>query len=456
MKQMGLIGLGVMGRNLAFNLADHGVHVVGCDPAASSDLLPQGQVVGDEVTLVGVLTSPRVILMLIPAGAAVDQQVQNLLPLLHPGDVVVDGGNSHYADTVRRAAVMAERGITFMGMGISGGAEGARHGPAMMADTAMPILENMLGPVAAKFNGTACFGSFGGAGAGHFVKMIHNGIEYADMQLIAEAVYVLRHGAGLSLPAIGDLFDQWNSGPLASYLMEITAKILHTAENRMPLLDLIVDAAGQKGTGFWAVTAAMELGVPVPTLSAAVDARNLSAQRDLRSAVLACGRGPYPPPDAIQGITPHHVRDALLAGKVCAYAQGFSVLAAARRSKWPNMDLGLAAGVWRGGCIIRSQLLGDIKDALTAQPDLPSLVLVPSFAGLLAQSDRAVRTVVGAAVTAGLPVPALASVIAYADGLHRPRLWADVIQAQRDYFGAHGFLRLDRDGVQHGPWGDQR
>jgi 6-phosphogluconate dehydrogenase len=448
MAHLGLVGLGVMGRNLALNLADHGVQVVGFGPGSSPDALPRGTRAASQAAMVAALPAPRIVLLLVPAGEAVDQQVAALAGLLAPGDTVVDGGNSHFRDTRRRAEFMAGHGIAFLGMGVSGGAEGARRGPALMADQPLPALAELFTPIAARADGAACFGAFGGSGAGHFVKMVHNGIEYADMQLIAEAVHLLRHGAGLEPPAIAALFRDWNRGELGSYLMEVTAAVLDAREGDTPFIDLIVDEAGQKGTGHWAVTAAMELGVPVPSLSVAVEARNLSGQRPVRAA-LARPRLPAE-------IRPEWVHDALLAGRIAAYAQGFSVLAAAKAAYWPELDMALAAGVWRGGCIIRSKLLEPIRAALAEAPSLPSLLLAPALEARMAEAALGLRRATTAALAAALPVPGLAAALSYWDGLGAPRLWADVVQAQRDYFGAHGFRRADRDGVQHGPWGGEQ
>lgn len=440
MTRIGLIGLGVMGRNLALNFADHGIQVIGLDTdeAARARF---GNAVASAAALVNSLPVPRLIVLLVPAGEAVDGQLADLLPLLAQGDMVVDCGNSFWKDTERREAEAARHGITFVGMGLSGGEEGARHGPSLMAGgnfLASEPLRRVFAPVAAKVDGQPCFGHFGGGGAGHFVKMIHNGIEYADMQMIAEAVFLLRR-SGMAPTAVADTLAAWNDGPLGSYLMEISAEILAAtdAATGRPLLDVIVDSAGQKGTGHWAATAAMQLGIPAPTIAAAVDARCLSAQprRDRRSL-------PAPVLDT------QAVHDALLAGKICAYAQGFSVLDAAAREYGWSLDPARCATVWRGGCIIRARLLDDIRAAAT--PDL-----LTAFAPRLREAEPGLRRVVGTAVASALPVPALASALSYLDGMGTARLWADMIQAQRDRFGAHGFKRVDRDGVHHGPWADK-
>jgi 6-phosphogluconate dehydrogenase len=437
-----------MGRNLALNMADHGISVVGYDPAPANECLPKGILVTSSADLVKALNSPRVILLMVPAGESVDQQIQLLSPHLQPGDMMVDCGNSHFRDTRRRAQTLTENGIDFIGLGVSGGAEGARFGPSMMGDSLPTNLAEILAPIAAKEKNEPCLASFGGPGSGHFVKMIHNGIEYADMQMIAEAVYVLRYGAGMSVAAIGELFGRWNQGALGSYLLEITSKILLIDEGGTPYVDLIVDEAGQKGTGYWAVEAAMSLGVAAPSLAAAVDARTLSSMGQLR-ATLKC-QVPYP---MSQAVDPVHVHDALLAGKICAYAQGFSILSAAKGAFWPDLDLAEAARVWRQGCIIRSTLLERIRGVLLGSPGLSSLLLDQNIRGHLAQALGGLRNVVVSAQAGALPVPAFASALGYLDGLAGSRLWADIVQAQRDFFGQHGFKRIDKPGGQHGPWG---
>jgi 6-phosphogluconate dehydrogenase len=459
---IGLIGLGVMGRNLALNLRDRGYRVAAYDttPVALLPLAEQPGIVAgaDLPALVAALGRPRAILLMVPAGPPVDDALGRLAPLLAQGDVVIDGGNSHFLDTSRREAVAKAQGLRFLGIGVSGGESGARTGPAIMAggaaegyDMVRPLLE----AIAARVGDRPCCAHFGAGGAGHFVKMLHNGIEYADMQLIAETVFLLRHRNGLGLSAIADLFAAWNDGPLGSFLIEITATVLRRrdAETGRPLVDLILDRAGQKGTGQWASVAALELGVPAPTIMEAVAARALSALQPERVAAVADATdatqaSAEPPPVEAY-------RDALLGAKICAYAQGFAVLAAARDHYGWALDLGAAARVWQGGCIIRARLLGDVEAAFGTPTEPANLLRVPALVDRLAAALPGWRRVVADAIAAGLPIPALGSALAYLDAYRTGRLWADVIQAQRDYFGAHGFERIDRPGKFHDDWGAQ-
>ncbi|MCP4701776.1 MAG: NADP-dependent phosphogluconate dehydrogenase [Gammaproteobacteria bacterium] len=458
MVQVGLIGLGVMGRNLALNFVDHGAIVVGFDKkTAARQLFEQaraGSTVVDIADLVRQLPSPRMIILLVPANA-VDEQIDILLPLLSSGDILIDAGNSHYDDSTRREAVVARAGIGFVGLGVSGGEKGARYGPSLMAGGSpelMPRVRQCLAPLAATVNEEACFAHFGPGGAGHFVKTVHNGIEYAYMQIIAEAYFLLRHLCGLSSAAISVFFERWNDGPLASYLMEISAEILAAIDQKtgLPLVDVIIDAADQNGTGHWAIVAAMELKIPVPTIAEAVQARTLSSLRTerLRAGVRRTI------PIAINKDLTGAIHDALIASKICIYAQGFAMLAAAKKKYgWP-IDLSIAANVWRAGCIIRTRLLDKIRDAVISSPALPNLLASDSFATQIMEAETGWRRVIGAAVESGLPVPAMASALSYWDGYNTSRLWADLLQAHRDRFGAHGFHRVDCDGFHHGPWKD--
>ena len=459
-----VVGLGVMGRNLAANLADHGAVVAGYDldadrRAAFAAAVPGAVPCAMPEDVLSVLKTPRVILMMVPAGPAVDALLAILLPGLAPGDVVIDGGNSHYDDTRRRARLTAESGIQFVGLGVSGGEEGARRGPALMAGGTVEGVERvtpLLRAIAARADdGEPCFARIGPDGAGHFVKMIHNGIEYADMQLIAEGYHLLRHLGGLSYERLADRFAAWNGGELASYLMEITTDILRTSdpETGAPILEVIRDAAGQKGTGHWATTTAMQLGMPAPTIAEAVHARCLSALKDERMRAAAA----FPPPPSASLSDPDAfadgVGDALLCGRIAVYAQGFAVIAAGSRQFGWDVDLAAVASVWRGGCIIRARLVDRILDALRRAPDLPNLMFDPAIAALLAGGEAGWRRTVGTAVAAGQPVPAMGSALAYWDGYRSERLWANMIQAQRDFFGAHGYERTDRPGMAHTQWG---
>ncbi|GAA4258629.1 NADP-dependent phosphogluconate dehydrogenase [Azospirillum formosense] len=455
-----VLGLGVMGRNLAANLADHGAVVAGYDldegrrgafAAQVGNAVPCASV----EDLLGALKAPRTILMMVPAGAPVDELTAALLPRLSPGDVLIDGGNSHFRDTNRRAALAAAAGVRFVGLGVSGGEEGARRGPALMAGgdaEALAPVAPLLAAIAARApDGESCFARVGPEGAGHFVKMIHNGIEYADMQLIAEAYHLLREIGGCSYERLADIFAEWNGGELASYLMEITTDILRTkdGETGVPILEVIRDAAGQKGTGHWAATTALELGMPAPTIAEAVHARCLSALKDERVRAAEALAIPHVPSteDLVAS-----VGDALLSGRIAVYAQGFAVIAAGSRQFGWDVDLAAVARIWRGGCIIRARLLDRILTALNRAPELPNLMLDPDIAGLMTRGDAGFRRVVAAATLTAVPVPAMASALSYWDGYRSGRLWANMIQAQRDYFGAHGYERTDRPGMVHTEW----
>ncbi|WP_448206639.1 NADP-dependent phosphogluconate dehydrogenase [Azospirillum sp. sgz302134] len=455
-----VVGLGVMGRNLAANLADHGATVAGYDldegrRSSFAAQVPASVPCTSLEALLGALRSPRVILMMVPAGAPVDELTAALLPRLSPGDVLIDGGNSHFRDTNRRAALAVGSGVRFVGLGVSGGEEGARHGPALMAGgdaEALAPVAPLLTAIAARApDGEPCFARVGPEGAGHFVKMIHNGIEYADMQLIAEGYHLLRNVSGFSYEALAETFAAWNRGEQASYLMEITTAILRTSdpETQSPILEVIRDAAGQKGTGHWAATTALELGMPAPTIAEAVHARCLSALKDERLRAAEA----FPPPHVPAFEDPvAAVGDALLAGRIAVYAQGFAVIAAGSRQFGWNIDLAAVARIWRGGCIIRARLLDRILTALTRAPELPNLMLDPDIAALMTRGDAGFRRTVATAALAAVPVPAMASALSYWDGYRSGRLWANMIQAQRDFFGAHGYERTDRPGMVHTQW----
>ncbi|WP_247887208.1 NADP-dependent phosphogluconate dehydrogenase [Azospirillum sp. SYSU D00513] len=462
---MGLVGLGVMGRNLAANLADHGVTVAGYDlgaeqRAAFAAAVPNGVTCGTLSEMLEKLPTPRLILMMVPAGAPVDALLASLLPVLSRGDVVIDGGNSHYRDTQARVRRAANMGVEFIGLGVSGGEEGARRGPSLMAggtEEAVGRVAPLLRAIAARApDGEPCFARVGPDGAGHFVKMIHNGIEYADMQLISEGYHLLRNLCGFSYEKLAETFSAWNEGELASYLMEITTAILGKAdpETGAPILEIIRDAAGQKGTGHWASTTAMELGMPAPTIAEAVFARSLSALKEER--VAAAAALPVAPPAALSDTEAEAlaaaIGDALLAARIAVYAQGFAVIAAGSREFGWNIDMAAVSSIWRGGCIIRARVLERILTALRRTPDLPNLMLDEELSGLVRQGEAGWRRAIGAAVAAGVPVPAMGSALAYWDGYRTGRLWANMIQAQRDFFGAHGYERLDRPGKTHTDW----
>lgn len=460
---LGLVGLGVMGGALARQLVERGYRLAVFDRdanAAAALASESGGTLAVAASLAALaqgLRRPRIVLLMVPAGEAVDQALAGLAPALEPGDIILDGGNSHFADTELRVAAMAARGIDFLGVGISGGEEGARSGAAIMAGGAREGFERvrpMLEALAARVEGAPCCTWFGPGGAGHFVKTVHNGIEYAEMQLIAEVYYLLRHLVGLDLPRIAAVFAKWAEGPLAGYLVDITADVLRKAdpETGRPLLDRVLDAAAQKGTGGWAVAAALELGVPAPIMAAAVHARSLSA---LHAERVAAARAMPPPPPAATGDARAAI-DALeltLHGAtIAAFAEGFALLAAARcRFGWP-IELARVAEVWRGGCILRARLLETVRDAFLRADTLANLALDPALAAVLERAAPAWRGTAAAALEHGLPVPALLAARAYLDGYRSQRLWADLIQAQRDCFGRHGYERIDRPGTFHSDW----
>jgi 6-phosphogluconate dehydrogenase len=463
--EIGLIGLGVMGQSLALNIADHGYQVAVYNrTGARTESFASGEEARRlpvraclELTdLVGALRRPRAVVLMVQAGEATDRQIDALAPLLEPGDVIVDGGNARYQDTIRRERALRERGLLFLGTGVSGGEEGARRGPSIMAGgdrEAYARVADVLEAIAARVDGTPCAAHLGGDGAGHFVKMIHNGIEYADMQLIAETYALMKDVQGLDYAAMQAAFAEWNRGELDSYLIAITADILgkHDPETGQPMVEVIQDRAGQKGTGGWAVEAALEFGVPAPSIAEAVAARSLSALKTERVAAASQLPGP-PEAGAGQELATDALRDALLAGKLCAYAQGFAVMGAAAEAHAWALDLGRVATIWRGGCIIRARFLDRIKQAYDRQPGLANLLLDPYFAELIGRTQAGLRAVVAAAARHGVAAPALASALAYFDGYRARRLPANLIQAQRDYFGAHTYERIDRSGSFHSDW----
>ena len=404
---------------------------------------------------VDALAPPRIILMMVPAGAPVADQIDALTPLLSPGDVLIDGGNSDWQDSGERARALQDRGVKFLGLGVSGGAEGARHGPSLMAgghpdawDAAEPILTS----IAAKFGDSPCAAYFGTGGAGHYVKTVHNGIEYADMQMIAEIYGLMRDGQGRAAPDIAEVFARWNGGPLESYLIEITAEVAaaRDPDSGVPMLDVIADRAGQKGTGRWTVIDAQRRAAPLPAVEAAVSARGLSGEATLRAE----GARLFPETGPLAPLQDGDLEAALLAGKILAYSQGFMLLSRARSEEGWTMPLDMVARTWRAGCIIRSAMLDDMASALAeSDPDLP-LAFAPGFARTLSENLPALRTVIAAATRAGLPVPALSAALQHFDQMRQARGTANMIQALRDRFGAHGFERVDRPGETglHGPW----
>jgi 6-phosphogluconate dehydrogenase len=462
---LGLIGLAVMGRNLALNAEGRGFAVALFNrstdvtrdfAAAHPDKRFRGAATLPE--FLGALKRPRRIMLMIKAGSAVDAVLGDLLPLLEPGDVVADGGNSHYADTERRGRELAAHGVHYLGTGVSGGEEGALTGPAIMPGGPMPAwaaMRPIFEAIAARVNGEPCVMHIGPGGAGHYVKMVHNGIEYGDMQLICEA-YSLLGAAGMSAEQMAEVFAAWNRGELESYLIQITAEVLRRRdpETGSPLVEVILDKAGQKGTGQWTLESAAQNAVVVGTINAAVEARVLSAAKALRVQASRTLDGPTPRLAADADLLASSVHDALYASKIVSYAQGIELMRTMSAQRGWGLDLGAIARLWRGGCIIRARLLGHIAGAFAADPDLPHLMLAPFFRDALARCQAAWREVVALAVGAGLPVGALSASLAYYDSLRSERLSANLLQAQRDYFGAHRYERIDKPAGQwfHTQW----
>ncbi len=461
-----VIGLSVMGSSLALNIADHGYTVAvynrteAVTAAFTNSEAARGKSIVGCATLedlVGKVKKPAPFILMIKAGQPVDDMIAKLEPFLKPGDIIIDAGNSFFRDTIRRGRDLAEKNLEFMGIGVSGGEEGARHGPSIMpggSETSYQRVESILTAIAAKVNGESCCAYVGPDGAGHYVKMVHNGIEYADMQLIAEAYALLKDLAGLDYPAMRDIFAEWNKGELESYLIEITADILGRvdADTGKPICEIIMDKAGQKGTGRWTSIEALDLGIAAPTMIEAVQARSLSAIRAER--LVAAGLLPRPNRrfDKDARLFAEAVRQALYASKLCCYAQGFQLIASASQTYGWNIDLGGLAMLWRGGCIIRAQFLERIRNAYRDKPDLANLLLDPYFLEVMQRSQDAWRQVIMTAAEHGIAVPAFASALSYYDGYGSARLPANLIQAQRDYFGAHTYERIDKEGVFHTEW----
>jgi 6-phosphogluconate dehydrogenase len=463
---IGMVGLGVMGRNLALNIEEKGFGVSAWDawpePVDKFVASSKGKKIAgfhELAAFVKSLRRPRRIIMLVKAGEVVDKTIAALRPLLEPGDLLVDGGNEYYKNTERRTALLAEAGIRYFGMGVSGGETGARHGPSMMPggdrdgyDELAPILTK----IAAQTADGPCVTYIGPGGSGHYVKMIHNGIEYGDMQLIAEAYDVMKTLGGLSNEELADVFDAWNRAELQSFLIEITAQIFRKKdpEGKGDLVDHIVDATAQKGTGKWTVQEAAELGAAVPTIATSVDARVISYAKADR--VHASSLLPGPTPCAVAGIDKKRlvedVRAALYAAKACSYAQGMNLLRLASEAHGWGLRLGELARIWQAGCIIRAQFLGRIKAAYDRDADLPNLLLDPSFREELGARQAGWRRVVSESAVAGLPVLGMGASLGYYDMIRRERLPANLTQAQRDFFGAHTYRRLDRDGDFHTEW----
>jgi len=464
---IGVVGLGVMGANLALNLSDKGyrLSVYNRTAAVTTEFVAthgQDRSIATADTaqqLVSQLGHPRVILLMVTAGPAVEAVIEQLVPLLAPGDILIDGGNSHFRDSNRRWRELGARGILFVGMGISGGEEGARHGPSLMpggAAAAWPTIRDMFQAIAARVDGVPCCQWLGDGGAGHYVKMVHNGIEYGDMQLIAEVCHLLQHSLGMPHDAMADTFAAWNAGRLESYLIEITSHILRQRDrDGSPLVDKILDRAGQKGTGVWTAQDALAQAVPLTLIGEAVQARMLSARKAERVAAAALlGSPPAVVPAAERAAAVDALRDALYAAKLVSYAQGFMLLQAAAESEGWALPYGEIAMLWRAGCIIRSRFLGDIKTSFARSPVPPSLLQDPYFAGEIKAAEAGWRKAVMLAVGSGVAAPALASALAFYDGYRCANGSANILQAQRDFFGAHSYQRIDRDPAQrfHTRW----
>jgi 6-phosphogluconate dehydrogenase len=465
--QIGVTGLGVMGRNLARNFARHGYPTAlhNRTTAKTDEIMKE---FGHEGTFIPAHTAqefvnslerPRRLVIMVNAGPATDAVIDEFAPLLEEGDMIIDGGNAHFKDTRRREAALKAKGIHFVGMGVSGGEEGALNGPSIMpggsiesAQALMPMLED----IAAKVDGTPCTTHVGPDGAGHFVKMVHNGIEYADMQLIAEAYDLLRNAAGYDPKQIAEVFNTWNTGRLDSYLIQITAEVLaHTdAKTQKPFIDIVLDQAEQKGTGRWTVQDALDLGTPVSGIAEAVFARSLSGHADLREAARN-----LPGPDNSNSnkvddpaAFADKVEQALYASKLVSYAQGWNMIAAGSDEYYWDIDLGKMAVIWRGGCIIRAKFLDRIRAAYAGNPELPTLLSDPDFAKEVGDAQGAWRDVVATATRTGIPVPGFSAALAYYDALRARRLPAALVQGLRDYFGAHTYHRTDAEGTYHTLW----
>jgi 6-phosphogluconate dehydrogenase len=462
--EIGMVGLGVMGRNLLMNMVDHGYSAAGYDKDLSKVRALQKEAKGRDVCaaesmeeFIGSLRTPRAVMMLVPAGPPVDSVIRDLLPHLSPGDLIIDGGNSHFTDTDLRGKTLAEKGIQYLGVGVSGGEFGARHGPSMMPGGAKEAYERVrpiLEAAAAKVDGDPCVTYLGPGSAGHYVKMVHNGIEYGLMQLIAETYELMKRGLGLSDDRLHAVYADWNQAELNGYLMEITASIFCQTDDKTGkrLIDVILDEAKQKGTGMWTSQDAMELEVPVPTIDVAVAMRNLSIYEDEREAASESLGGPSPLFEGERADFLERLRNALYAAMIVTYAQGMAQLRVASSAYNYGLNLEDVARIWRGGCIIRAALLGKITAAYHAQPGLSNLLADPHLGQAVAARQDDLRAVVRAAAEMGIPTPGLMVSLAYFDGDRSAWLPANLIQAQRDFFGAHTYERIDAKGKFHTQW----
>ena len=468
LQSFGVIGLAVMGENIALNVERNGFPIAVYNRSrektdAFMEQRAQGRNVKAAFTLeefVGLLERPRKILVMVKAGGPVDKVIEQLTPLLDEGDIIIDGGNSLYEDTERRTRELEPKGFRFIGMGVSGGEEGALNGPSLMpggTESSYQYLSPILTKIAAQVDDGPCVAYCGPGGAGHYVKMVHNGIEYGDMQLIAEAYDLMKNAAGLDHKQLTEVFTEWNkTEELDSFLIEITSQIFPyiDEETKLPLVDLIVDAAGQKGTGRWTAVDALNLGVPIPTIVAAVNARIMSSYRDERIAASKEISGPSGKYEGDTKKFVNMVRDALYCSKICSYAQGMALLYKASQEFNYNLNLGEMARIWKGGCIIRARFLNKIKKAFDENPSLPNLLLAPEFKQTILDRQDAWREVIITAAKLGIAVPAFSASLDYFDSYRRERLPHILTQAQRDFFGAHTYLRTDKEGVFHTEWVD--
>ncbi|NMD70223.1 NADP-dependent phosphogluconate dehydrogenase [Bacillus sp. DNRA2] len=465
LQQIGVIGLAVMGKNLAMNIESRGytVSVFNRSREKTDEMLSEttGKNIVGTYTIeefVHSLEKPRKILLMVKAGAATDATIEQLKPLLEKGDIVIDGGNTFFVDTQRRNKELSELGIHFIGTGVSGGEEGALRGPSIMPGgqkEAHELVAPIFEAISAKVNGEPCTTYIGPDGAGHYVKMVHNGIEYGDMQLICEAYFLLKHTLGLSAAEFHEVFSEWNKGELDSYLIEITADIFTKVdeETGKPLVDLILDTAGQKGTGKWTSQSALDLGVPLPIITESVFARFISAMKDERVAASKLLKGPAMKPfTGDKQAFIEAVRKALYMSKICSYAQGFAQMRAASEEYNWDLQYGDIAMIFRGGCIIRAQFLQKIKDAYDRESGLKNLLLDPYFKEIVESYQDSLREIIGVSVQNGIPVPCFSAALSYYDSYRLETLPANLLQAQRDYFGAHTYQRIDKDGIFHTEW----
>ncbi|HAI52468.1 MAG: decarboxylating NADP(+)-dependent phosphogluconate dehydrogenase [Limnochordia bacterium] len=454
---LGLIGLAVMGENLALNMESKGFTVAVYNRTAERVTnFVEGRAKDKNIIgtysleeLVASLKKPRKVMLMVKAGQPVDDFIARLIPLLEEGDIIIDGGNSHFPDSIRRTKLVEEHGLLYVGTGVSGGEEGALHGPSLMpggSPQAWPHIKPIFQAIAAKVeDGSPCADWVGPDGAGHFVKMVHNGIEYGDMQLICEAYHLMKELLGMSADEMHEVFKEWNAGELNSYLIEITADILaYKDEDGSPLVEKILDTAGQKGTGKWTAISALDEGIPLTLIAEAVFSRCLSALKEERVAASQVLTGPKPEFTGDKKAFVEDIRRALYASKIVSYAQGYTLMRAASETYGWDLNYGGIALLWRGGCIIRSVFLGEIKKAFERDPQLTNLLLDPFFKSQIDACQESWRRVVATALTNGIPVPAFASALTYYDGYRHPRLPANLLQAQRDYFGAHTYERIDR------------